>query len=180
MNVTNGDESIIIKRICFSRIWYHSKESRAVPQMNYGVCLDCMLSTHRTVGLAIWSWPSPVLRRSCTTFFNVVTQLVTSAIKISCLTASTASVVNKWMLKKPSYLYKLCISVSNMRGCRENSWRVSSYRTTPNIKLLESRNARGSSGSEIRSHNWVMSAVSTERLGNFLKVDLDPKVAASL
>ena len=54
------------------------------------------------------------------------------------------------------------------------------YRTTPNIRLLDKRKAKGSAGSEIKSHNWVIFAVSTDLLGNFLKTDLEPKVAASL
>jgi hypothetical protein len=32
----------------------------------------------------------------------------------------------------------------------------------------------------MRSHSWEISAVSTDRLGSFLKVDLEPSVAASL
>lgn len=54
------------------------------------------------------------------------------------------------------------------------------YRTTPNIKLLDNRSARGSDGSEMRSHNCVISAVRTERFGSFLKEDRDPSVAANL
>lgn len=55
-----------------------------------------------------------------------------------------------------------------------------SYRTTPNIRLLDKRKAKGSAGSEIKSHNSVIFAVSTDLLGNFLKTDLEPKVAANL
>lgn len=55
-----------------------------------------------------------------------------------------------------------------------------SYRTTPNIRLLDKRKAKGSAGSEIKSHNWVMFAVSTDLLGNFLRTDLEPRVAANL
>ena len=54
------------------------------------------------------------------------------------------------------------------------------YRTTPNIRLLDSRNASGSAGSDIWSHNCDISAVRTERFGNFLNADLEPRVAASL
>jgi hypothetical protein len=54
------------------------------------------------------------------------------------------------------------------------------HRTTPTIKLLESRSARGSGGSEIRLQSWIMLAVSTERRGSDFKVDLEPSVAASL
>lgn len=44
----------------------------------------------RTVGFGICKSPfvAPVLWNSCTTFFNVVTQFVTSVRKISCLTIS--------------------------------------------------------------------------------------------
>lgn len=55
-----------------------------------------------------------------------------------------------------------------------------SYRTTPNIRLLDRRSASGSTGSDIKSHSWAISALSTDLLGSFLKVDLEPKVAASL
>lgn len=54
------------------------------------------------------------------------------------------------------------------------------HRTTPNIRLLDSRKARGSTGSEMRSHSLVMSAVRTDFLGSFLNADLDPRVAANL
>ena len=54
------------------------------------------------------------------------------------------------------------------------------HRATPIMRLLESRRARGSGGSTMRSHSWEMSAVSTERLGSFLKEDFAPRVAASL
>lgn len=48
------------------------------------------------------------------------------------------------------------------------------------MRLLDNLNASGSEGSAIRSHNWEISAVRTERFGSFLNVDFDPKVAASL
>jgi hypothetical protein len=57
---------------------------------------------------------------------------------------------------------------------------IRAHRATPTIKLLERRNANGSSGSAISPHNSEISAVITERLGNFLNDDLAPNVAASL
>lgn len=54
------------------------------------------------------------------------------------------------------------------------------YRTTPTIRLLDSRSASGSSGSAMSPHSCAISAVSTERRGSFLKDDFAPKVAASL
>lgn len=54
------------------------------------------------------------------------------------------------------------------------------HRARPTIKLLDRRNARGSSGSLIRPHSCTRSAPRTSRLGSFLKLDLAPRVAASL
>lgn len=54
------------------------------------------------------------------------------------------------------------------------------YRATPTIKLLESRSARGSTGSVMRPQSWVMSAPMTSRFGSLLNEDLAPRVAASL
>lgn len=58
--------------------------------------------------------------------------------------------------------------------------RYHTYRATPTIRLLESLSARGSTGSAISPHSCEMSAIRTERLGNFLNDDFAPKVAASL
>lgn len=54
------------------------------------------------------------------------------------------------------------------------------YRATPTMRLLDNLKASGSAGSAMRSHSCAISAVNTERLGSFLKVDLEPRVAASL
>lgn len=54
------------------------------------------------------------------------------------------------------------------------------HRATPTIRLLDNRNARGSSGCAMSSQSWEISAVKTDRLGIFLKDDLEPNVAASL
>ena len=54
------------------------------------------------------------------------------------------------------------------------------HRAAPIIRLLDSLRARGSFGCMMRLHNCAISAVWTDRLGSFLKVDLDPRVAASL
>lgn len=57
---------------------------------------------------------------------------------------------------------------------------LDTHRATPTIRLDESRRASGSFGSAIRSHNCEISAVKTDRLGSFLKDDLEPSVAANL
>lgn len=57
---------------------------------------------------------------------------------------------------------------------------LTTHLTAPTIKLLDKRSARGSGGSAIRLHSSEMSAVITERRGNFLKDDLGPNVEASL
>ena len=54
------------------------------------------------------------------------------------------------------------------------------HRTTPTIKLLDRRNASGSSGSDIRVQSSIILAVRTERRCSFFKVDVEPRVAASL
>ena len=83
-------------------------------------------------------------------------------------------------MKQYSYLCKLWKSAARLWRNNRDKIEGNSYRTTPNIKLLDSRRARGSFGSEIKSQSWVMSAVRTERFGSFLKLDLEPSVAASL
>lgn len=63
---------------------------------------------------------------------------------------------------------------------RHTSEIIVTHLTTPNMRLLDKRSASGSTGCTMRPHNCPMSAVSTDRLGSFLKVDFDPSVAASL
>lgn len=79
-----------------------------------------------------------------------------------------------------------CIPLYTLRiggvGLSERSYRqiLVTHRATPIIRLLDSLRARGSAGSLMRSHSWDISAVSTDRLGSFLNVDFEPRVAASL
>lgn len=76
-------------------------------------------------------------------------------------------------------LYTLRISSEVERVTPQNIQFIA-HRATPTIRLLDNLSARGSAGSAMRSQSWEISAVSTDRLGSFLNVDLEPRVAASL
>jgi hypothetical protein len=77
---------------------------------------------------------------------------------------------------EPAFVHPVCDAISIYARPEQED----SYRTTPTMRLLDSRSARGSEGCEISPHSCAMSAVRTERRGSFLKDDLAPSVAANL
>ena len=117
---------------------------------------------------------------SRTTFFSAVTQFETSDSKISCFTVPERS--GSGYMRLRAALGTSIPLYTLGKSCQRNALRVvkKTYRTTPNIRLLDNLNASGSTGSEMRSHSFAMSAVRTDFLGSFLNADFEPRVAASL
>lgn len=121
---------------------------------------------------------------SCTIFFRAITQVLISAMNISCFSVGylnslrvSQRIVETDLCKlyQPRRVCLVRIETGYLRSSRENA-----YRAAPYIRLLDSLKANGSAGVAIRSQSWAISAVITDRFGSFLKADFEPSVAANL